>query len=173
MSTERLARWCSRRPWVTLGAWLLALVLAVATIVALLDLTSEGELTSNPESERGYEPIGGHFPPDPDAEFVNELILVRSAPLTVDDPAFREKVGELLGEIRAAASPTTPPATTRAVTQASCRRIGARRCFPVGLIEDCEAGAERLIAIVAAADGGEFDAPLRRMQQRRGSEPDP
>ena len=99
MSTERLARACARRPWTTLGAWVLALVLGIATIVALLDLTSEGELTSNPESERGYEAIGRHFPPDPNEEYVNELILVRSATSTVDDPAFRDKVGALFAEV--------------------------------------------------------------------------
>ena len=99
MSTEGLARACARRPWVTLGAWVLALVLAVVTIAALLDLTSEGELTSNPESEQGYEAIGSHFPPDPNDEYVNELILVRSETATVDDPAFRDKVGALLAEV--------------------------------------------------------------------------
>ena len=83
----------------TLGAWVLALVLAVVTIAALLDLTSEGELTSNPESEQGYEAIGSHFPPDPNAEYVNELILVRSETATVDEPAFRDKVGALLAEV--------------------------------------------------------------------------
>ena len=63
LSTESLARACARRPWRTVGAWVLAFVLAITTIVALLDLTSEGELTSEPESERGYEAIGSHFPP--------------------------------------------------------------------------------------------------------------
>ena len=62
LSTERLARACATRPWLTVGAWVLALVLAIATIVALLDLTAEGELTSNPESEQG---LRGDRPPLP------------------------------------------------------------------------------------------------------------
>ena len=79
---------------------MLALVLAIATIVALLDLTAEGELTSNPESERGYDAIGRHFPPDPNEEYVTELILVRSGRMTVDDTAFRAKVGAVLASVR-------------------------------------------------------------------------
>ena len=51
----------------TLGVWLLTLVVAVGINATLLGsvLTSEGEITSNPESERGYELIGRHVPRDP------------------------------------------------------------------------------------------------------------
>jgi hypothetical protein len=95
LSTEGMARACARRPWITLGAWVLALILAVGMIVALLELTSEGELTSNPESEQGYDLIDQHFPPSPDDEYVNELVLVRSDSMTARDTAFRAKVERL------------------------------------------------------------------------------
>ncbi len=160
LSTERIARGCARHPWLTLGTWVLALVLAVATIVAMLDLTDEGELTSNPESERGYELIGEHFPPDPAAELVNELVLVRSSSLTVDDLLFREKVGELLGEIRAAGVVYSAASYYESDDTALVSEDRSATLLPVGLIEDCEGGAERLIEIVAAADGGEFDTTI-------------
>ncbi len=160
LSTERLARACARRPWRTVGAWVLALVLAVATIVALLDLTSEGELTSDPESEQGYEAIGSHFPPDPNEEYVNELILVRSASLTVDDPAFRDKVGAVLADVRQSGVANNAESfySSRDESLVSDDRDAA--LVPVGLTGDCEEGADVLAGIAAAAGGDEFEVFL-------------
>ncbi len=101
LSTEHLARTCARRPWLTLGAWLVALVLAIATIAALLDLTTEGEITSNPESEQGYEAMSRHLARDENEEYVNELVLVRSTSFSVDDARFREKVEAVLADVLA------------------------------------------------------------------------
>jgi hypothetical protein len=41
--TERLARWCSRRPWLTIGAWVVAIVAGLALAIAFLP----GNLTTN------------------------------------------------------------------------------------------------------------------------------
>ena len=160
MSTERLARACARRPWVTLGAWVLALVLGVVTIAALLDLTSEGELTSNPESEQGYEAIGRHFPPDPNEEYVNELILVRSETATVDEPAFRDKVGALLAEVESSGVANNAESFYESGEASLVSPDRSATLIPVGLRGDCEAGAATLADIVEAADGGEFDVFL-------------
>ena len=99
-STERIARAAARRPWLTVGAWMVAVILAVGAVATLLELTTEGEVTSNPESERGYTAIGRHFPPDPSEEWVSELIVVRSARRTVDDSAFRRKVDAVLADVQ-------------------------------------------------------------------------
>jgi RND superfamily putative drug exporter len=152
-----MARACARRPWVTVGAWVLALVLAVGTVVAFLDLTSEGELTSNPESEQGYELIGRHFPPSAKDEYVNELVLVRSSSLTVDDDAFRTKVASLLDEIRA--SRVAHNATSFYESRDTDLVSGDRDAtlIPIGLQGDCESSAERLIAITRAANDSDLE----------------
>ena len=77
-STEHLARACARRPWLTLAAWVLALLLGIGLTATSLDLTTEGNVTSNPESEQGYTLIDKHFPPDTNADWVNELVVVHS-----------------------------------------------------------------------------------------------
>jgi len=159
VSTERIARACARRPWTTLGAWLLALVLAIATIVGLLDLTTEGELTSNPESEQGYEAIGRHFPPSPDDEYVNELILVRSPSLSLDDPAFREKVDAVLAEVQSSGVVHAESFFSSGDASLVSPDRDAT-LIPVGLSGDCEEGAGTLLGIVQAADGGEFDVQM-------------
>jgi len=100
--TRRLAHASASHPWRTLGAWALALVASIVVIVSLLGsaLTTEGEMTNDPESYRGYDAIAEHFPFDP-AEAVNELVVVRSATATVDKPAFRKHVEDLEFELQA------------------------------------------------------------------------
>ena len=89
MSPKALARACSLHPKRTLLAWAVALVLAIGAVATSLGdvLTTEGEVTNNPESEQGYTEIARYFPPSGD--YVNELVVVRSASLTVNDSGFR------------------------------------------------------------------------------------
>ena len=63
--TGRLARASSRRPGRTLAAWGVVLVLSVAAIGGLLgsSLTTDAEMTNDPESYRAYDLIAEHFPP--------------------------------------------------------------------------------------------------------------
>jgi uncharacterized membrane protein YdfJ with MMPL/SSD domain len=160
LSTERLAVASARRPWITLGAWVLALILGIATIVSLLELTSEGELTSNPESEQGYDAIERHFPPDPADEFVDELILVRSATLTVDDAAFRDAVRRLVADVRSSGAVHNAESYYESGDESLVSESRRATLIPVGLAGDCEESAGRLIGIVEAADGGGLDAAI-------------
>ena len=157
LSTEGIARACARRPWITLGVWVLALIVGLAMIVALLELTSEGELTSNPESEQGYDAIDRHFPPNPDDEYVDELVLVRSERLTVDDSAFRTKVEEVLEQLRASGFAHNATSIYESRDEALVSEDRSAALIPVGLQGDCEDGGAKLIAISQAADRGDFD----------------
>jgi RND superfamily putative drug exporter len=144
----------------TLGVWVLAFVLAFGVIATLLELTSEGSVTSNPESERGYAAIDRHFPPDPESEYVNELVLVRSEQLTVADPAFRRKVAEILSEVQA--SGVAHNATSYYESGDASLVSPSRRAtlIPVGIQGDGEVAADELIGIVEAADDRAFDVTI-------------
>lgn len=137
-----------------------SLVLAAGAIGTLLELTTEGQVTSNPESEQGYAAIGRHFPPDPTSEYVNELILVRSEHVTIDDPAFRAKVASVLAEVRA--SGVAHNATSFYESDDAALVSPSRRAtlIPVGIQGDGEVAAERLIEIAEEADGGAFDVTI-------------
>src|SRR3990172_9051324 len=88
LSTEPLARVSARRPWLVVGAWAAVFVISIALISGLLSdaLTNEISFTSNPESKRAEtlreERLRG-------PQKVNEVVIVRSADKTVDDPAFK------------------------------------------------------------------------------------
>ena len=79
-----------------MGLWGITVVAAAAAIALLLSsaLTTEGEMTNDPESYRGYDLIGEHFPYDPN-DVVNEVVIVRSATVSVDDPEFERRVEDL------------------------------------------------------------------------------
>jgi RND superfamily putative drug exporter len=94
--TERLARASSRHPWRTFGAWIAAIVVGLGLSVAFLpgNLTTTGHVTGNPESKQAEDVFSSRFPPDKNG--VDELIVVRSASRTVDDPAFKAFVQGLV-----------------------------------------------------------------------------
>ncbi len=97
--TESLARACSRHPWLTIGGWIAALVLAFAAIAVLLPgrLTSEGGAAGNPEYLQAERLEASAFPPDPRQE-VTDIVLVRSREHTVDQPEFRGFVTRLAAD---------------------------------------------------------------------------
>jgi RND superfamily putative drug exporter len=98
---EALARASSRRPRRVVLLWAVAVVVSIGVIGALLPsaLTTEGEVTNEPESEEAYQLLGERIPADDD--FVNELVVVHSPQLEVDNPAFEAKVRRLRGDIEA------------------------------------------------------------------------
>jgi len=97
--TERLARACSRHPWRTIGGWGVALLIALACIAVLLpgNLTSEGGAAGNPEFRQAERIEFSSFPFNPRLNF-SDLVIVRSARYTVDQPAFRAFVATLSRE---------------------------------------------------------------------------
>ena len=71
---------------------------ASASISGLLGsaLSSEADVTSNPESKQAEELIDERFP---DRDALDELVIVRSEELTGRIPAFRERVESLADEL--------------------------------------------------------------------------
>ncbi len=99
VSTESLSAASARRPWLVIGAWAVLFVVAVILIVTLLSdaLTTEIALTNNPESERADAILEEWRGVTRD----NEIIIVRSETLTVDDPAFQAHAEELFASVSA------------------------------------------------------------------------
>ena len=99
--TELLARSCSRHPWRTIGAWIGAVVLAIAALALVFgSLTTNGHPTNDPESQRADEMIARSFPPDP-SRATTDLVVVSSLRFTVNSPQFRAFVFRLAAAGRA------------------------------------------------------------------------
>src|SRR5215207_4462555 len=104
--TEQLAVWSSRRPWLTLAGWALALVAAIAITAAFLGsaLSGDEEVTSDTESRRADELRFERFAGEPGRRErgFTEAVVVRSATATVDEPRFERRVRALAAELRRA-----------------------------------------------------------------------
>ena len=88
---ESLARGSARRPWIIIGAWVLALVLFIASAATLLGdaLAFEFKLANDSDSVVADKLIEErHTGP----QRTNEIIIVSSQSITVDDVAFKRKV---------------------------------------------------------------------------------
>ncbi len=101
LSTARVARASARHPWRAVAAWVVGLGVAVALIVTLLGgaLITETKLTNDPESARAEELVRSRLGETDDT--VDEVAIVRSTTMTVDDPAFQEQVERLYADITA------------------------------------------------------------------------
>ncbi len=96
--TDLLARVSARRPWLTIGAWVVLLLVAGALNVNLLDSATTTELRLSPgfESEDTRRLLEERFP---GTQQPREVVVVQSDSLTIDDPAFAVKVNAVFGAI--------------------------------------------------------------------------
>ena len=96
--TDALARISARRPWITIGLWVVAVVVALGLSGQLLESATTTELRLSPgfESEDTRRLLEDRFP---STQQVQEVVIVQSDSLTVDDPAFREKVNEVFATV--------------------------------------------------------------------------
>ncbi len=159
--TGRLARACAGRPWRTLALWGVVLVLSIGAIGGLLGgaLTTDSEMTNDPESYRAYALARDHFPPDED--FVHELVVVRSTTARVSEPAFRAKVEELAAAIAGTDAVVTPVRTWYSTGDPTLLAPGRRATvIPIGLLGDGEASVERVIEVVDAAEEEGFETAI-------------
>ena len=97
----RLAEAATRRPKRVLVTWGVVVLVSLGLIGALLGsaLTSDQNLTNNPESDQAQKLIDARLPGQ---NQVDEVIVVRSEQLTVADPAFEARVRELADDVRGA-----------------------------------------------------------------------
>ena len=162
--TERLAVWSSRRPWLTLAGWALALVAAIAVSATFLGdaLSGEEEVTSDTESRRADE-LAFERPADERGRLgrdASEVVVVRSDSATVDKPRFERRVRGLAAELqRAGATGVTT------FYESGQRRLVSRdrdaTAMLVALGPDAEDDIEGVVEAVRGANGRHgFDAEI-------------
>src|SRR5918994_2952006 len=94
LSPRRLAAIAVARPRRVLAVWGAVALVGFVLIGAFLGsaLSSEGDVTSNPDSKQAEELVDERFP---EREPVDEIVIVRSDAETVNSDAFRERVQTL------------------------------------------------------------------------------
>ncbi len=152
LSPAGLARWSSRRPRLVLGLWLATLILAVGAIAGLLGgaLTSDDAVTASTESKRADALVFERRLVNPKP--VDEIVIVRSGSLTVDEPAFRDFVRGLFAAGRA--SGAVASARSWYETRDPSLVSGDRHAtiVPIVLGPNGDEGIEKVVALVREAD---------------------
>ena len=98
LSTRNLARVSARHPWRVVALWIVLIVgaLGLNATLGADALTNDFAFTSNPDSQIARdlveEALGSSF---------QEVVVVQSESMTVDDPAFRERVESLFATVAA------------------------------------------------------------------------
>jgi RND superfamily putative drug exporter len=111
ISVPGLARQSARRPWLVVGVWALALLLALGVMTGLGDsTTTEVDFLDNPESARGADLLieAGLRTKDP----ITETLIIRADSATVDDPTVRAVVERTTAELRALPGVVIPESVT-------------------------------------------------------------
>ena len=98
--TDALARISARRPWLTIALWVVVVVVALGLVGRLLGsaTTTEFSLSTEVEAKTAANLLEDLWQ-RPAA--ITEVVVVQSDSLTVDDPAFREKVEAVFEEVAA------------------------------------------------------------------------
>jgi putative drug exporter of the RND superfamily len=151
LSIEKVAMTSARYPWRTVGAWVVAVVVAAVAIGALLGgaLTTEGNPTNNPQSERAKDVVDASFPPTASAG-VTDIVVVHSPRYTVDQPQFQALVSELASEARRAED--LGGIRTYLGAQDSSLVSQDRHATMVQLVEASEDGIDDIVDAVERAD---------------------
>jgi uncharacterized membrane protein YdfJ with MMPL/SSD domain len=149
--TERLARAAAAHPWLTIGAWLAAIVVSFVLVATVLGggLTTDAIVTNNPESMKAERLMEQSLPPTQGE--TTELVVIRNEDLTAEDPAFRAELERLAGELEntgAAALVVSPYEGDGLISE-----DGHAVLVPIQLRPDEEETVDDLVAVVEAANG--------------------
>ena len=156
--TERLARVSARKPWVTIGIWLLLALVSGGIGQNLLPtaLTTELRFISTFTEVEAWK-AKGLLEEAQLAPPLSEAVIVQSETLTVDDPAFRSKVEGLTGALIALGPEVVAGGWNYYLTNDE-RLVSADRGTTIislqltGSIAEATENAEELIHLVEQAD---------------------
>jgi putative drug exporter of the RND superfamily len=151
---RRLAELATRRPGRVLVAWGVVVLVSIGLIGALLPtaVTSDAELTNNPDSSRAQDLIDARLPQQ---DAVDEVIVVRSEDAIVTDPAFRSEVRGLVDAARKSGSVREIQTYLDADGGALVSADKHATIVPVVLTEKPEERIEDLIPVIENANGND------------------
>ena len=148
--TERLARASSRRPWLVVGLWLIAIVAAFVLIAMFLAFEGEADITRETESKQADQILSEGFPQKAaTGPAISEIVVVRAEGGDVRTKATHTRVAALAEELRGAGA-------ERVVTYGEERRLvsqeGDSTALLLALGRDGEDDVDDIVDVVERLD---------------------
>jgi putative drug exporter of the RND superfamily len=154
LSPRRLAELAVGRPGRVLAIWGALVLVGFVLIGGLLGsaLSSEGDVTSNPESKRAEELIDERLPR---RDEVDEVVIVSSRDTRVSEPAVRRRVSGLVERLRRSGAVERVSSYLDRGGEALVSADDRATILPLVLAPDEEDNIEDVIEIVQRADRAE------------------
>ena len=148
--TESLARASSRRPWLVVGLWLIAILVSFVLVAMFLAFEGEAEITRTTESKQAEQILDEGFPQEAASGLaITEVVVVRVEDGEAEVAATRERVAELADELRTAGA-------ERVITYGEERRLvsqdGDSTVLLLALGRDGEDDVEEVVDVVERLD---------------------
>jgi putative drug exporter of the RND superfamily len=148
--TESLARASSRRPWLVVGLWLIAILVSFVLVAMFLAFEGEAEITRTTESKQAEQILDEGFPQEAaNGLAITEVVVVRVEDGEAEVAATRERIAELADELRAAGA-------ERVITYGEERRLVSRdgdsTVLLLALGRDGEDDVEEVVDVVERLD---------------------
>ena len=155
--TGTLARFSARRPWLFIAVWAILVIVGVLLSGRLLDsaTTTELRLGGGVESERAAQLLETRLRGGP--EPITEIVIIQSDTLTVDAPAFQEKVEAVHAELMTLAPKTLRDARHYYLANdeslvSQDRQTTIMPVVMTGALEEATDNAPNLLHVVEAAN---------------------
>jgi len=155
LSPGSLARAASRHPLLTIGLWVAAIAVAIVLSTTFMGsaLTTDTTITNNPESKQASDLIEERL--GATDQTLEEIVIVRSDSLTVDDPAYRTFVEGLFGNLMATGDTVVSGGMHYYMTGEESLVSSDRHAMliPIVMPSDATEQVDKLHAVVDSADG--------------------
>ena len=158
-ATQRLARSAALHPWRTVTAWGLILVASIVVIATLIGsaFTSDGTLTTDPDSARAESIIGENFA---QGDRIDEAVIIHSSRFRADSPEFMAFVADFRSSIEATGA-VQVVRDPYAADQMAISEDGRAVVSTMVLAHDSDAGIEDILDEVVSADSNaDYDVTI-------------
>jgi RND superfamily putative drug exporter len=149
--TQYLATVSALHPWRVVTGWALVLIASFVIIGGLLGsaLNSDSSLTTRPESVRASDTLHSNFP---QANRVDEVVIIRSTRLSTGDPTFKKFVAAVRNSIRETGAVQTIGNPYQGNGSAAISQDRHAAAITLALGDDPKNGITRVLDQVDASD---------------------
>ena len=163
-SPEPLARRCARRPWLTIGLWVVLVVISIGLRATLFEngVTAEFDFTNEPESKRGENLLEDRLR---GPQGTNEVVIIQSETQTVEGREFRDTVVSLFDQLVALGPEVIRQETLTNFSRDGgnflVSRDGRTTIIPFTIAGDFDDSSDNIVQVIEVVDAANARSEFR------------